>query len=575
MCFLLPAVLKVNAQVFDCIKTFAPDDRIRKADSIYKLNYRHVDSVSAMRGLARLNNIAIELQDKLLAIAVYQFKADYYSVNFGYNPQSTFYYQEAINACINNGYTIKTGYYIFRKGYYYSEFKKYVPACQNYLKAYDIFKTAGFDNVPNISRYLSQIAGFYYDLGDLETAKHFLLQALNYKSPSPREEINTINTVGLIYRSSSDYVNALKYFNKALDLAREQKDLAWIGIATGNIGSVYFMEKNYAVALPYLKTDYEQSLKYNEPSNAAIALIRIAKINADAKNFDEANGQLTTVEKLIKPNARLTLKQRIDIYALRADICEKTGKAAAALIYQKKYDAAKDTLTKINDILSVESTKLQWETSKYLLKENQLNATADAERIKRNSLAGVLFLLMVISILIYSRQRLVIKGDKVIFEKQQVALQLETSRADEESNKARLALIDYTDKLRQKNDLLESFKAELDNIQGTADPSYQVRSIQLRDMMEAHIMTDKAWLEFKKLFDKVHIRFFSLIKSRFSDITETDMRMLALIKLKLSNREMAGMLGITVEGVKKAKQRLRKKTGLPEEHSLEDIIAGI
>jgi hypothetical protein len=401
------------------------------------------------------------------------------------------------------------------------------------------------------------------------------LQALNYKSPSPREEINTINTVGLIYRSSSDYVNALKYFNKALDLAREQKDLAWIGIATGNIGSVYFMEKNYAVALPYLKTDYEQSLKYNEPSNAAIALIRIAKINADAKNFDEANGQLTTVEKLIKPNARLTLKQRIDIYALRADICEKTGKAAAALIYQKKYDAAKDTLTKINDILSVESTKLQWETSKYLLKENQLNATADAERIKRNSLAGVLFLLMVISILIYSRQRLVIKGDKVIFEKQQVALQLETSRADEESNKARLALIDYTDKLRQKNDLLESFKAELDNIQGTADPSYQVRSIQLRDMMEAHIMTDKAWLEFKKLFDKVHIRFFSLIKSRFSDITETDMRMLALIKLKLSNREMAGMLGITVEGVKKAKQRLRKKTGLPEEHSLEDIIAGI
>ena len=45
-----------------------------------------------------------------------------------------------------------------------------------------------------------------------------------------------------------------------------------------------------------------------------------------------------------------------------------------------------------------------------------------------------------------------------------------------------------------------------------------------------------------------------------AEIAETHVtRLLALIRLKLNNREMAGMLGITVEGVKKAKQRLRKK----------------
>jgi DNA-binding CsgD family transcriptional regulator len=35
----------------------------------------------------------------------------------------------------------------------------------------------------------------------------------------------------------------------------------------------------------------------------------------------------------------------------------------------------------------------------------------------------------------------------------------------------------------------------------------------------------------------------------------------ALMKLGLNNAEMANMLGITVEGIKKAKQRLRKKMG--------------
>jgi hypothetical protein len=38
---------------------------------------------------------------------------------------------------------------------------------------------------------------------------------------------------------------------------------------------------------------------------------------------------------------------------------------------------------------------------------------------------------------------------------------------------------------------------------------------------------------------------------------------------------MAGMLGITVEGVRKSKQRLRKKAGIPEENSLEEVIAAI
>ena len=94
-------------------------------------------------------------------------------------------------------------------------------------------------------------------------------------------------------------------------------------------------------------------------------------------------------------------------------------------------------------------------------------------------------------------------------------------------------------------------------------------------MVKAHIMTDTAWQEFKNLFDKVHASFFSLVKNQFQNLTETDMRTLALIKLRLNNREMAGMLGITIEGVKKAKQRFRKKIGLPEEQSLEAVIAEI
>lgn len=582
-CFLLSFLTAFHAysQKFDTIKTIPAKDRAPQALLIYKLNYRHIDSTAAFTKLKELSSIAAELHDKTLDCVVLECKADYYSVNVGFNPRSLFYYQKAIDLATANGLTIESGIYIFKKGLYFNTFKMYVPACQNFLKALDVFKSVGPENVPGVAKYLSQVAEFYYNLDDLETSKSYLLQALSYHNSIPREEINMINTVGLIYRSTGRYNEALKYFNQSLQLANKSNDSTWKAIAAGNIGSVYFLQKKYDIALPYINKDYIESIKYGENTNGAIALQRLAAINADRKNYATALSQLEIIDTLLKKRGAdplplrpdYALKQRIDLYALRAAIYEQINKPALALFYRKKYDEVKEMLNSKNDALAVERIKIKWETDKEQLQIKQLSTAANAEKIKRNALVGVLLLLIVISVLIYNRQKLVIKKDKAILEKQEVALQLEISRAEQERKNARLALMDYTDQLRIKNDIIESFKTELDNMQRRTDPLYQYRASQLEDMMNAHIMTDKAWHEFKALFEKVHPSFFTLLDARFPGNTEADMRLLALIRLKLNNREMAGMLGITIEGVKKAKQRLRKKTGLPEDDGLETLIA--
>ena len=87
--------------------------------------------------------------------------------------------------------------------------------------------------------------------------------------------------------------------------------------------------------------------------------------------------------------------------------------------------------------------------------------------------------------------------------------------------------------------------------------------------------TISTWNEFKKLFNKVHTGFFLKLRRNFPHLTDTDMRLLSLIKLNLNNKEMANMLGITVEGIKKAKQRLRKKMQLPADTSFEEMLAKI
>ena len=56
------------------------------------------------------------------------------------------------------------------------------------------------------------------------------------------------------------------------------------------------------------------------------------------------------------------------------------------------------------------------------------------------------------------------------------------------------------------------------------------------------------------------------------DLSPADTRLIALTKLQLSQKEMAAMLGVGYDAIRKARQRLRQKISLPEEGSLDDVV---
>ena len=81
-------------------------------------------------------------------------------------------------------------------------------------------------------------------------------------------------------------------------------------------------------------------------------------------------------------------------------------------------------------------------------------------------------------------------------------------------------------------------------------------------------MTDENWLMFKNSFIKEEPQLYNYIKTNFSDLSESNLRIVLLHKIGLKNQEIANLLGITIHGVKKAKQRLRLKYG----ESIEELV---
>ena len=552
----------VKQQIFRTIYLLPPEKRVDSAFNLYKATCRKIPVADAMAALDQLNKLALQFNDRPMLCAIYQMRADYYSVNNAFNKLSIHYYQQAIDFAKQNSLPVEAAISVHLLGMYYYTFERYAAAYPYLLDARDMFNDIGFNRVPNISGYLNDLAVFYYNIGDYDNAKIQLDEALQYKTYSHRGQISMINSIGLIYRNDKQYNLALKYFNTSLRLAKLYRDSAWVGIAQGNVGSVYLMQGDYQKALPFIRTDYTLSLRYNENINAAISLLRLTKISVLQKKFGLAATQLDTVSSLIAGQSGV-LEQWIDYNDLRADIAERYGNLSEALQFRKKLESAKDSLAARNNLADLERTRLRRLMDAHLVQVSRLKASQRIGDIERNSIIVVLILLVIIFVLVYNRQLLKEKRDKE-------SLVAEKRIVDEELKNSVSELMRYTESLTQQNNLIDKFKAKIQSRYETMADAGIVEKL-----MRGNLTTNQNWDEFKKLFLKVHTGFFIDVRKSFPKLTETDMKLLALMKLHLSNREMAGMLGVTPEGIKKARQRLRKKMALSADTSIEEALNAI
>lgn len=514
--------------------------------------------------LADLSTIATQFADLQLACSLFDMRADYYSVNQGYNELSTKFYDDAILFAKEHNLQVEQGIYMHRKAVYYFIFKHNTDALKYYLLAQDKFREVGYEKVPGISTYFIQFASFYYSIGDFENSRLYLNKALKNKLEYPRDLVNILNTIGLTYRNAGNYEPAMKYFQKALASARAIHDTVYAAIASGNIGSVYFLKGDYMRALPLVEADYKESLKYGQMVNSAIALLRLIKMNLESRNYSLVAQQLDMENQLLNNAQGDVMQHRVKYYELKALYSEQTGNVIEAVKFRKLYEQLKDSVAKRDNVAAVERIRLNWEMDKSRAEITKLKTDAEIENYKQNTVILILSLLVIISVLVYNRQRLKAKKDKEL-------LASEKRRLDQELANANSVLTGYTENLMQKNILIEEFKSEVDRLQVLSNDTDG--ALIMDKMMQAHIMTDENWTEFKKLFTKAHPTFLYNVRNKFEHLTNTDVRLLALLKLRLNNREIASMLGITTDGVKKAKQRLRKKMEIPLELEMEDILS--
>ena len=116
----------------------------------------------------------------------------------------------------------------------------------------------------------------------------------------------------------------------------------------------------------------------------------------------------------------------------------------------------------------------------------------------------------------------------------------------------------------QKYALLQSLEADLSQVKTDLKPSaaHHTDSDQLHESIMKNETASKDSLLYASAINDLQDGFSAELNRRHSKLTANDKRLISLIRLNMSSKEIAIKLNISAAGVKKARYRLRKKLKL-------------
>ncbi len=190
--------------------------------------------------------------------------------------------------------------------------------------------------------------------------------------------------------------------------------------------------------------------------------------------------------------------------------------------------------------------------------------------------AYLLYILIGLIILMYTIHTFRLKIENNIAEKQK--LKDNAIRQQQMSHELKIKadeLASSTMNLIRKNEILRKIDSELQKAEDTVveDRNKSLKIInKVRQNIRENISLDNNWNKFEKNFDMVYVDFLKKLDEHHPELSITDKKLCAYLKMGLSSKEIAPLLNITVRSVEMNRYRVRKKLGLNREDNLMDYL---
>jgi len=391
--------------------------------------------------------------------------------------------------------------------------------------------------------------------------------------------------IGNYYLVDEEYNKAIKIFKGIvydLDVSITEEDYTH-SLQTANLGilfsyiheydsTVFYIKKSIQMGLGnYIDLHYqyltiaEAYLNLNEMDSTQKYIVLTEGLyndsyyySVDIVNFNMVKGHYYTKLNDFEQANKYYKKALIDADSLNyingisvanAQVVLTTLKQTSQLgllANFENYRSANDTITNRANLKNEQQHLVQFETLQKESEIIELKLKNKIETERKWFYAAVLTSIVLILLILMLRYR-----NKQIKLKQKLKLEsLEKEKIEKEieykENELTLKINNLQQNAKIIDELKKSNKTEED----------------INEMIKAfdqNYISENQWRKIILQFENIHDSFITELKNSIENLSSNDIKLAILTKLKYSNSGMSEVLNISTDGVKKAKQRLKKK----------------
>lgn len=427
-----------------------------------------------------------------------------------------------------------------------------------------------------------------------QLAERYAKEAIERFQTEPADmSFHFYNVLGLIDLHMQRWPDAKQKFQNALLAAQTRPEIDK-GFLYGNLGSAYIGLRQPDSAWYFLQQDLYWSLKRNYVTSAYTASIGLMEVYQlrEKPNIGEARSLLHIADSLVQAG-RLTTKP--EDYHIQINLLRDLPVAERNYLLEKKLIQVSTRAREKSKDLNKELDNIQQLADAVQDLNVSVQEAALANKLKTTLYISAFTVLLIAfsTTSIYLNKRRKLKLSRKLLEtaldlekKEHLSLQqhfqmkqFELSAMQEQNDKLNASLAFHQSRGEQNQisqDYLISVKQKtIDRlvalIQGMPEVPAQVKHsihIALNELDQL----EQAAIHLAPTANNKNISFEEQLQGQYPDLSADDIKILTYVRMNMSTAEIARLKSITIAGVNKSRNRIRKKLGLQPSEDLREHL---
>lgn len=522
---------------------------LKKATDESDLN-KSVEILS--KGISKIDRKELIILQKVFTADLYSKQTD------SLNRESSKLYEEA-SALVSYTPNVALQIWVYtQSGFYFYSYNHYEIALPFFLKSSRLLDMTTDEDLVDGIDVLKKNAYFFGTILEYEKSINYLTRALKQTTEDSNDYATLLNGIGNSYLELNKHDKAETFLLKAKKAALKSKDNLRYAKVLGDLARILIERKNWEKAEALLKEDITLSEQEGSDRNTMFARLQLGKMYWEKGDVSKAYNTLNKVQQYAESKSYLKgfEYEASEVLLLIALYKKDTSQE---LFLRRKLDSLNKVVKHTDGKEVINKIALKNQKENVLWELEAEKAKVEKASLLRLTWTIVSLLLLAVILLLYLFNRRRLKLRSVEFEHKLLVFQSEKIQSEKKLSDTHNSLESYKTYLAEKNQQIENLKEVIEESKKHSSQLAEEGTSALQQLLSSHLMTDENWQAFKYAFIDEHPKYYQDLLEKLPEVTESNLRILLLHKVGLNNQETAQVTGVTIDAVKKAKQRLRKK----------------